>query len=124
MNNKTLEKTLFEKIKKLGIIDALKEKPYLKIENPPFLPLSIEKLYENRIVLAHYFEMNGDLVPDPDMEVEIDEKNEKAKALTFQNMYIYQSVEDNPDQKLQTDLNLFLLEWLKNIENQKYKIKK
>jgi hypothetical protein len=47
----------------------------LKIENPPFMPLVIEAwdspvLGENRRVsVAHYFEQERDLVPDPEVEI-------------------------------------------------------
>jgi hypothetical protein len=34
-----------------------------------FMPLHVERLSENRFSIAHYFEANGDLVPDPDMEL-------------------------------------------------------
>ena len=119
-----MERKIFQELKHLGILDRLEEIPYLKINNPPSLPLHIEKLKENRIVLAHYFEMNGDLIPDPDMEIEVDEINRKARALSFQNQFIYQSVEKNPNPNLQNSLNLFLSEWLENIKNQGYKIKK
>ncbi len=39
----------------------------VKIANEPFMPLSIEK-HDDRITVTHYYESNGDLVPDPDVE--------------------------------------------------------
>lgn len=39
----------------------------VKIESNGFMPLIIEK-HGEQIVVAHYFELAGDLVPDPDME--------------------------------------------------------
>jgi len=50
----------------------------LKIENPPYVPLTIEAwdspiAGENRrISVAHYFEQDGDLVPDPEVEIRDD----------------------------------------------------
>ena len=50
----------------------------LRIENPPYLPLNIEAwdspiAGENRrISVAHYFEQEGDLVPDPEVEIRDD----------------------------------------------------
>ncbi len=38
-----------------------------------FMPLSVERLDEDRFSIAHYFEQNGDLVPDPDMSFWKDE---------------------------------------------------
>ena len=46
------------------------EEFHLRIENPPFLPLSIER-HGRTATVTHYYEQNGDLVPDPDMEFEI-----------------------------------------------------
>jgi hypothetical protein len=44
---------------------------YVKIANEPYMPLSIEK-HGKQVTLSHYFEQNGDLIPDPDMEFEIE----------------------------------------------------
>lgn len=41
----------------------------VRIKNGPYLPLTIER-HESRITITHYFVQNGDLVPDPDMELE------------------------------------------------------
>ena len=76
------------------------------------------------IALAHYFEQNGDLVPDPDMRIRIDTVAKTAQALSFQNMYVYQEVNpDLPDtdqnnNTLKKELNLFLSDWLNNALNQ------
>lgn len=43
---------------------------HTKIENDPFMPLTIEK-HSFRVMITHYYTQNGDLVPDPDMEFEI-----------------------------------------------------
>ena len=39
----------------------------VKIASSGFMPLIIEK-HDEQIVVAHYFEQNGDLIPDPDVE--------------------------------------------------------
>ena len=41
---------------------------HLRIENAPYMPLSIER-HGEIVSVTHYFEMNGDLVPDPDLEL-------------------------------------------------------
>lgn len=58
-------------------MEKMGDKTHLKIENEPFMPLSIEKLadginigrYDNGILysLAHYYTLNGDLMSDPEM---------------------------------------------------------
>lgn len=40
---------------------------YLHLDMPHFDRLCVEKIGVNRISVAHYFKMNGDLVPDPDI---------------------------------------------------------
>jgi hypothetical protein len=40
---------------------------YMRLDMPHFSCLCVEKIGINRISVAHYFEMNGDLVPDPDI---------------------------------------------------------
>ena len=42
----------------------------VKIENEPFMALCIEK-HGCMVSVTHYYEVNGDLVPDPDMEFEV-----------------------------------------------------
>jgi hypothetical protein len=50
----------------------------LRIENPPYLPLTIEAWDSpiagegRRISVAHYFEQEGDLVPDREVEIRDD----------------------------------------------------
>jgi hypothetical protein len=39
----------------------------VKIASNGFMPLSIEK-HGKHVTVTHYFEQNGDLVPDPDVE--------------------------------------------------------
>jgi len=39
---------------------------HTKIESSGFMPLIIERQH-NRLVIAHYYEQNGDLIADPDL---------------------------------------------------------
>jgi uncharacterized protein YqiB (DUF1249 family) len=81
------------------------------------------------IALSHYFEQNGDMVADPDMQIRILPELEAAEAMTFQDQFKYQEV--YPDKgdgkeyvypKLKKDLNQFLNQWLTNILHQGHKI--
>lgn len=81
------------------------------------------------IALSHLFEQNGDMVPDPDMQIRILPQMEMAEAMTFQDQYGYQEV--YPDKgdgkeyvnlKRKKDLNQFLSQWLTNIIKQGHKI--
>lgn len=115
-----MENEIYELMEKIGIIDAVKNKNYLKIHNEPFEPLFIEKLHEENgkviIAMTHYFEQKRDLIPDPDMEIEIDLENKKARALRFENQFIRQSA--YVSRKMEEKLNNFLILWLINIKEQ------
>ncbi len=96
---------------------------YMKLKAPGFMDLVIEKLYENRISLSHYYEQNGDLMSDPDMELIVDHNQKTLTAATFQqdNMAIYHEAYQgdeliNPN--LEDELNDFLKDWLSNIARQ------
>lgn len=72
--------------------------------------------HSTTISLAHYYEQNGDLVSDPDMEIKI-YKYGMAEALTYQDSYIFQRVYPEANKaipKLKKQLNTFLSLWLKN----------
>ncbi len=45
-----------------------KENFHFKIKSEGYMDLVIEK-HGNKIIVAHYFEQNGDLIPDPDFEM-------------------------------------------------------
>ncbi|HBL26182.1 MAG TPA: hypothetical protein DD490_05030 [Acidobacteria bacterium] len=103
---------------------------YLRFEaGPAFMPLSIDVLFREgqsiRLAMAHNFKMNGDLVPDPDMELLVDCSAGTVEALTFQDQRAYREVYPRPgvvDQKLRDDLNAFISLWLGNIKAQGYQL--
>jgi uncharacterized protein YqiB (DUF1249 family) len=94
---------------------------------PAFMPLTLDVLDQKgscfRIALAHYFEMNGDLVPDPDMELWVDLRQRSVEALTFQDYRSYQEIYPGaPNSPLKTSLNSFLAIWLSNIKQQGFRV--
>lgn len=140
---KTLNKTASQILSRL--IDAMNGKSHLKIENEPFMPLTIERIGEaiNTLYgpglpysLCHYYEQNGDLIQDPEMcFVVVDSRhttdtNLSAVAIIpymFQqaNLGIYgesAATEGNrlvlTDHKMQSDHRDFANGWLINIEAQ------
>lgn len=93
---------------------------YMKLRAPGFMDLVVERIWSNRISLSHYYEQNGDLMADPDMELIVDHKNEILRAATFQqdNLGIYQIAINGAciiDGCLADELNCFLNQWLSNI---------
>lgn len=70
MNSNQGMKSAIEKVlEQLGELEAFQSNQdfAIKILNEPFMPLSIEK-HDKLVTISHYFEQNGDLIPDPDME--------------------------------------------------------
>ena len=67
-------KTVLEILRKAG---GYRRDLYLRIENPPYMPLVIEATPESgplghpAISVAHYGEQNGDLMRDPEMCFEL-----------------------------------------------------
>ena len=100
-----------------------------------YMDLVIENLYctdyAGRAVysISHYGEQNGDLMADPDMEIAVDFSAGTITPRTFRNDYmgLYQNVFKTINgklmysQRLLTDLDAFLWQWLQNIINQGFK---
>ncbi|CAL7964420.1 hypothetical protein GAMM_90020 [Gammaproteobacteria bacterium] len=77
----------------------------------------IEQRQVKVISLAHYYEQNGDLVPDPDMTIKIYSQYKIAEALTLQDYFGYQQVyptQDTVNSAVKVSLNSFLKTWLNN----------
>ena len=67
----TLFQTTIEHVlKSHHLLDAFqtKEDFHVRFDLPPYQPLVIER-HGELISVAHYYEQNGDLVPDPDVEL-------------------------------------------------------
>lgn len=133
---KSLNKTASSIFAKL--ITQMGQADYLKLDRggSAIMALSIEKLVpevdfagNNATIysLSHYFEQNGDLVPDPDMTFAVIDQKKVSKnlliiPLTFQNSIYYteaiflkaDSWQIHPKQ--QADLADFANNWLKNIQ--------
>lgn len=115
------EKQIYTLLKDTGILSSIKDKDYAKFKSEyGLMDLSVDKLTQNIIAISHYYIVNEDLVPDPDMQIEIDFKNKTARALSFQNAYIYQEAYNK---KIQKELNDFLIQWLLNIKASSYHLK-
>lgn len=96
---------------------------YMKLHAPGFMDLVIERIWNDRISLSHYYEQNGDLMADPDVEIIVDTENETLRPATFQqdNLGVFQcAYQGNTlmDENLAHELNSFLSQWLDNIKAQ------
>ena len=88
-----------------------------------FMDLSIEVLRPGVIAMAHNYIQNGDVMADPDMEIQINYLNKSAQAKTFQQdgLGVYQSAWNEANPSLELELNSFLYFWLGNIQDQGFK---
>ncbi len=106
----------------LGDLSKLPE--YLKLKSSGFMDLNMDNLGNNRIALSHNYEQNGDLIPDPDMEIHILPELKAIEALSYQDTYGYQAVYPEPGKvniRAKQKLNAFLSHWLKNLRDQGFK---
>lgn len=98
------------------------------LNNAPgvFMPLHVERLTEDRYSLAHYYEQNGDLVPDPDGEFyRADSGAVFPSALQQCTGNYTRALEFGNDGKLKgyrvhalRELSNFARMWLRNINDQ------
>ena len=61
---------------------------YLHLENPPWMPLSIEVIGEHLVSVAHYGEMNGDLMADPECVYYTNTLDGSWVPVSFRNDYV------------------------------------
>ncbi len=99
----------------------------MKFASPGLMDLHVDRLFNDIISLAHNGIQCGDVMADPDMQVQIYPKSRSAEALTFQNDYLglFQEVYPEPGNyipKLKRELNQFLNDWLKNMIEQGYSL--
>ena len=91
-----------------------------------YMPLTIERLTHDRYSMTHYFEQNGDLVPDPDLELWRGPFGHLyAVAIQHSTGAYCKAIEFGPDDqpttfkpRAQRDMNAFLTQWVKNIKQQ------
>lgn len=96
---------------------------YIKYGTPFFMDLNVENIDDNRYAMSHNYELNGDLMADPDVEFSVDKDNRLLYPESYQqdNLQFYQRVDKDPVAAHQ--LNEFMDEWLSNIQENQYKVK-
>jgi hypothetical protein len=118
--NKIVKKYLDIGLDETVLTTYMTTEVHLHLDMPPFQPLVIERIGNRHISVVHYFEQNGDLVPDPDIVFYIDEDG--WYPVEFQNQLKYQRLakfDDNGnlvvENKQQRDVASFCATWAKNI---------
>lgn len=106
---------------------------YGKSQQTGYMDFNLELIHQDDtghyVAISHYYIQNGDMVPDPDMVLLVDTKNEQVIPLSFQNALTYKTVfDDIYDRKMISTRELkgqnsFLSTWLKNLFNQGHKIR-
>ncbi|MGQ0524557.1 MAG: DUF1249 domain-containing protein, partial [Betaproteobacteria bacterium] len=119
-----MSERIYQKLEQLGIVGLIEAKTEAAASTVSgFMDLHFDRLHEHGgavvIALAHYFEQNGDLCCDPDMQVRVDPARRIAEALTFQQAIppVYTEVYPEPGKvngHARQSLNSFLDGWLRN----------
>jgi hypothetical protein len=122
--------TVFDALNAIIPLGDLTRLGNVKLESPGFMDLVVELLETRgdrlRISLAHYYEQNGDLCPDPDLEVEVNLKTKSVRPLAIQmSTGHYTRAVDVDAQGRETvnaravrDLTTFLRQWVANLKEQ------
>lgn len=136
LNKTTIKRgaSVYKRLKKI-LGKAPETVKYMKIENEPYERFVFEKIGKDTYSIAHYYEQNGDLVPDPDITFvtfKLPDGYEKLVGskymiipLTFQNNMFYNEVAEylgNGQFKMNTSgvghLLSFMDDWTKNLIRQ------
>ncbi len=117
---KTLYHEFYQQIYNLigNRAELFKRDGYIKLTASGFMDLHIDRLGSHRIAMAHNYIQNGDVCPDPDMEIAINHQTKTARPDTYQDVYRYDEVGDSGDVTLQKSLDSFFQMWLKNLSDQ------
>jgi len=124
----TIYERIYKRLKNLGVLDLGTEAA--KAKSGAFMDLSYDHLFKNDdgtfvIALAHNYLQNGDVMPDPDMEIRVNPGAKMAEALTLQDGFGYRQVYrgNKVDARARYDLNKFLAYWLNNLRKQRFSFK-
>jgi len=120
--------TNYKKMEKLGIFSLSELGEHTKIQNGPWMDLSVEVIEKNGeeytdFSLCHYGKQCGDLMRDPEMIVRVYHSLGACEALYYRNDYVgrEQFVYPAPGKvipRLKKELNSFLRTWLMNLKRQ------
>lgn len=93
----------------------------IKLESSWFMDLHIEVLGKNKVSVAHYYEQNWDLVPDPDIVFKLD--NWSATPISFRSQfcdYDISAICNQMQLKRAFELEKFTRLWFRNLKAQKF----
>ena len=104
---------------------AAKDYHYMELRGADgLMPLHLQWISDDEIAISHTYELNGDLLYDPEMTFRVDNENGTLEPLTFRqdgSLAVYQEVYPEPGMwrpKLRNELSAFTESWFRNIEDQ------
>jgi uncharacterized protein YqiB (DUF1249 family) len=110
-------------------LEELQAGAFLRLEAAGFMPLTVDVLHRRGsrllLALAHHFEAQGDLVPDPDMELRVDLEARTVEALSYQDAQRFDQLCARPGRvrpDLRRSLDDFLSLWLSNLHAQGHRV--
>ena len=119
----SIERRNYEQFEAIAAPLLSRDACYIKYGTPYFMHLNVEIIDDNRYAMSHNYELNGNLMADPDVEFTVDKDNHLLYPESYQqdNLQFYQRVDKDPVAAHQ--LNEFMDEWLNNIQENQYKVK-
>ncbi|MGO5056109.1 DUF6908 domain-containing protein [Holdemanella porci] len=119
----SIERRNYEQFEAIAVPLLSGDAYYIKYGTPHFMDLNVEIINDNRYAMSHNYELNSDLMADPDVEFTVDKDNRLLYPESYQqdNLQFYQRVDKDPVAAHQ--LNEFMDEWLNNIQENQYKVK-
>jgi len=110
-------------------VQSMEQGSAVKMKADQFQDLCIDVIQQQgtvtQISMAHYYEQNGDLVPDPDMEIMLMHVTRMALPVHFQNAFAYRVCVEGTrviNGREFADQSSFLSMWLRNIKAQGHQL--
>lgn len=136
---KMVQETNYDKMEKLGIIQAVHDladsenDSYARFQAEGYMDLIVEVIGKKNdkvlVSMAHYYQQNGDSVPDPEMEILVDFKYRMAHAISFSNAFgmVRSEFQEGDggvliDPRAKKENDAFLGKWLSNLKQQGFKL--
>jgi uncharacterized protein YqiB (DUF1249 family) len=113
--------SIFQKMEMMGI---LRVRQYVVIENPPYLPLCIDRLDENMYAISQNPTINGEMIADPDIEIRVYPGEKRAEPMVYQDRNERKVVYPEAGMvnlKVKNELCVFLDHWLNELLLQGFK---
>jgi hypothetical protein len=109
---------IYGKLNRIGVFEI---RQYAVIEKPPFTPLCIDRIGEDCYALSQNKDIDGSIVADPDMDIQIDHARKIAEPIAYQDRSVRKVVYPEPgivNLKVKNELASSLDTWLEELLSQ------